>query len=227
MRDSEPIGPQDTRPGPREPALGSRALRELLFHAACARARATVTHPFTMTAMRQAIALALILASPGASAQPADNVPVAQLDLARYAGQWHEIAHLPMFFQRRCVADITATYTILPAGGIEVRNACGTIDGKRIESVGEARTVAGTPGALEVRFAPRWLGWIPGVWADYWVVDLDPDYRWAVVGGPSRKYLWILSRSATMERAQFEAIRARAAARGYPVDKLVMAAPLG
>ena len=60
------------------------------------------------------------------------------------------------------------------------------------------------------------------VWADYWVVELDPEYRWAVVGGPSRKYLWILSRTPTMDRTQYDAIRARAAQRGYPVEKLVL-----
>ena len=89
-------------------------------------------------------------------------------------------------------------------------------------SVGVARPVPGQPGALKVRFAPAWLGWVPGIWADYWVIELDPDYRWAVVGGPSKKYLWILSRTPAMDRAAFEAIRARAAELGYPVDKLVM-----
>ena len=77
-------------------------------------------------------------------------------------------------------------------------------------------------GRLEVRFAPDWLAWAPMVWADYWVVELDPDYRWAVVGGPSRKYLWILSRTPTMDSTQYDAIRARAAQRGYPVEKLVL-----
>jgi apolipoprotein D and lipocalin family protein len=77
-----------------------------------------------------------------------------------------------------------------------------------------------------VRFAPRWLAWLPMVWADYWVIELDPDYRWAVVGSPSRKYLWVLSRTPSMDAGQFRAIRNRAAARGYPVERLVMAAPL-
>jgi apolipoprotein D and lipocalin family protein len=67
---------------------------------------------------------------------------------------------------------------------------------------------------------------VPGVWADYWVVDLDPDYRWAVVGGPSRKYLWVLSRTPAMDRTTFDAIRSRAAQRGYQVQDLVMAATL-
>lgn len=58
------------------------------------------------------------------------------------------------------------------------------------------------------------------------MIDLGPDYQWAVVGGPSHKYLWLLSRTPTMERALFERLKARARERGYRVDKLVMAAPL-
>ena len=155
---------------------------------------------------------------------PNQSVPV--LDLQRYSGQWHEIAHVPMFFQRKCVENITATYSQKPDGNISVRNACDDKDGKRIESEGSARPVAGHPGRLKVRFAPDWLAWVPMVWADYWVVELDPDYQWAVVGGPSMKYLWILSRAPSMDRALFDAIRARAAQRGYPVDNLFIAAPL-
>lgn len=154
------------------------------------------------------------------------NAPVPEVDLNRYAGTWHEIAHLPMFFQRHCVGDITAQYTLQADGKLGVRNACRTRDGSMDASEGVARPVPGKPGALQVRFAPDWLSWLPMVWADYWVVELDPDYRWAVVGGPSTKYLWVLSREPSMERALFEQIRDRARERGYPVDKLVMAAPL-
>lgn len=154
------------------------------------------------------------------------NRSVDDLDLARYAGTWHEMAHLPMFFQRKCVDEITATYTAQEDGRIEVRNACRTADGTRNESVGEAKPVDGEPGQLKVRFAPAWLSWVPGVWADYWVIDLDPAYQWAVVGGPSRKYLWILSRTPTMERALYDRLVSDAAGRGYPVSKLVQAAPI-
>ena len=58
------------------------------------------------------------------------------------------------------------------------------------------------------------------------MIELGPDYRWAVVGSPSRKYLWVLSREPSMPATQFRAIRDRATARGYPVDRLIMAAPL-
>lgn len=154
------------------------------------------------------------------------NDAVRALDLQRYSGTWHEIAHLPMFFQRKCAGNITATYTQQPDGTIRVANACDDKRGKRIASEGIARPVAGHPGRLQVRFAPQWLSWLPMVWADYWVVDLDPDYQWAVVGGPSHKYLWILSRTPSMDPELFNDIRTRAKQRGYAVDDLFIAAPL-
>ena len=157
---------------------------------------------------------------------PLENVPVRALQLDRYLGQWHEIAHLPMFFQRNCVGDVTAEYTLKANRRIEVRNACRTKDGGRDESVGEARTVDGSPGALKVRFAPAWLGWVPGIWADYWVLDFDPEYRWAVVGGPDLKYLWILSREPRMDAGLFDRLKSDAAARGYDLKDLVVAAPV-
>lgn len=175
-------------------------------------------------AMISTFTAAMIAATPAGAA--VSNVPVASLDLQHYAGQWHEIARLPMFFQRKCIDHITATYTAKPDGTIAVHNACRTKNGKMDASDGVARRVPGQPGALKVRFAPRILTWLPRVWADYWVVELDPDYQWAVVGGPSRKYLWILSRSPSMDATRFDQLRARARERGYPVDKLVMAAPL-
>lgn len=175
--------------------------------------------------MIRPLLLAVAFTCAAASAQdivlPNESVPA--LDLQRYSGQWHEIARLPMFFQRKCVANVTATYTVRADGMIGVRNACDRKDGDTRAAEAIARPVAGHPGRLQVRFAPDWLGWAPMVWGDYWVVELDPEYRWAVVGGPDRKYLWILSRTPTMARAQYDAIRARAAQRGYPVDKLVRA----
>ena len=172
------------------------------------------------------IALGMVVTPANAQAPTRVNDSVPALDLQRYSGQWHEIAHLPMFFQRKCVNNITATYSPKPDGNIGVTNACDDKTGKRMVSEGTARPVPEHPGRLQVRFAPDWLGWVPMVWADYWVVELDPDYRWAVVGGPSHKYLWVLSRTPSMERTSFEEIRARAAQRGYPVENLVVAAPL-
>ncbi|MEJ7746431.1 MAG: lipocalin family protein [Luteimonas sp.] len=174
--------------------------------------------------MRFLLALLLVVALPVFAAKPVQSV--AQLDISRYAGEWHEIAHLPMFFQRKCVGDITARYTLEDEGRIGVRNACRTRDGTMDVSEGTARTVAGHPGRLQVRFAPDVLDWVPMVWADYWVIDLDPGYQWAVVGEPDREYFWILSRTPTMERALFEQIKQRAEAVGYDLKPLVVVAPV-
>lgn len=174
--------------------------------------------------MRHAIVLLLALALPASASEPVRSVP--ELDISRYAGHWHEIGHLPVFFQRGCAGDITASYTLRDDGLVGVVNACRTEDGDHDSSEGVARLVPGHPGRLEVRFAPDWLSWLPMVWADYWVVDLDPGYQWAVVGSPNRKYLWILSRTPTMEKALFEQIKARAEKMGYDLKPMVMAAPL-
>ncbi|HEX7817298.1 lipocalin family protein [Dyella sp.] len=170
-----------------------------------------------------------MLASMVASSSPTNdlpNRPVEVLDLARYLGQWHEIAHLPMFFQCRCADRITATYGSLPGGRIRVSNACRQHDGRIATAEGIARPAGNAAGALKVRFAPGWLAWLPWVWADYWIVEHDPAYQWAVVGSPGRRYLWILSREPSMEGTLFRAIIDRSARRGYAIDRLVMAAPL-
>lgn len=172
-----------------------------------------------------ALLLLLVLATPWARAAEAVT-SVRQLDISRYAGQWHEIAHLPVSFQDRCAGDITAAYTLREDSQIGVRNACRTPQGETTVAEGIARPVKGHPGRLEVRFTPDWLSWVPFLWADYWVIDLDPGYTWAVVGEPDRDYLWILSREPAMDRALFEQIKARATAMGYDLGPLIVSAPL-
>ena len=73
---------------------------------------------------------------------------------------------------------------------------------------------------LEVRFAPAWLSFLPMVWGDYWVIDLDPDYRLVAVSEPSREYLWVLSRTPAVDAQAYEALLARLAARGFDLGKL-------
>ncbi len=192
-----------------------------------------MTSPCTSQRLLPAQALilaALLLGSAPAQALPetlpagSPNEPVAQLDLSRYLGTWHEVARLPMFFQRNCARDTTAVYTQTTEGRVRVTNRCIKANGEAIESVGLART---TPreGALEVTFLPAGLRWLPGVWSDYWVVDLDPDYQWVVVGGPSQGALWVLSREPHMEPELLDRLKQRATARGYVLDDLIVAAP--
>ncbi len=175
--------------------------------------------------LRPALFACLLLASLSATASEPVRA-VDALDIDRYAGQWHEIAHLPVSFQKRCVGDITAHYALRRDGRISVTNACRNGDGERVVAEGVARPVAGHPGQLQVRFAPDWLSWVPLVWADYWVLALDPDYQWAMVGGPDRKYLWILSRLPEMDRARFEQLKAKAEAMGYDLAPLRLMAPI-
>jgi len=165
------------------------------------------------------LGLLLLACAPWAAAQaPLQSVP--ELDLARYSGTWHEIARLPMKEQEQCVADVTATYTPQPDGNIEVRNSCRNAEGATEEAVGEARRVEGHPGRLEVRFAPGWLGWLPNVWGDYWVIALDPGYQWAVVGEPERRHLWLLARTARVSAELFDRMREAAQRQGYALDRL-------
>lgn len=173
------------------------------------------------------LALCFALASPFPAAQAAEPVSsVEQLDITRYAGEWHEIARLPLFYQRHCRREVTAHYTLRDDGLVGVRNRCLDEDGEPEEVEGVARQDPEHPGRLEVRFAPDWLSWLPLTWADYWVIALDPEYQWAMVGEPGHEYLWILSRTPDMPHARFEELKARAIAMGYDLDALIVSAPL-
>lgn len=151
--------------------------------------------------------------------RPEPDLPVVpKVDLARYAGVWHEIARYPHRFQQDCYAS-QATYTPRSDGRIDVLNECrqGAPDGPRRTAEGVAAVADPTTNAkLRVSFFWPFYG-------DYWVIDLGPEYEYAVVGHPSRKYLWILSRTPTLPPATYEAILARLRAVGYDTDKLIRA----
>lgn len=155
------------------------------------------------------------------AASPRPLATIASLDVPRYMGRWYEIAKFPNRFQRDCVSNTTAAYSTLPDGRVKVVNRCRQADGSEKSAEGVARQVGGaTSSKLKVRFAPAMLSFIPQVWGDYWVIDLDPDYRLAAVSDPDREYLWILSRTPTVEKASFDALVARIAAQGLDVARL-------
>jgi apolipoprotein D and lipocalin family protein len=146
---------------------------------------------------------------------------VPSVDLDRYAGDWFEIARFPNRFQRQCVGDVRATYARRPDGRIDVTNRCRTTEGET-EARGVARIVdEHTFAKLKVRFAPRWLSWLPMVWGDYWIIGLAADYSWAVIGDPDRDYLWILARAPHLDDASTEVARAAARDNGFDVTRLV------
>jgi apolipoprotein D and lipocalin family protein len=148
---------------------------------------------------------------------------VPSVDLNRYVGTWYEIARFPNSFQRMCTGDVTANYTLLDDGTVKVVNRCRKENGEMTEAEGRAKRVGqDEPSSkLLVRFAPSWLSWLPFVWANYWVIDLAEDYSYAVIGEPSREYLWILSRTPKMEDAVYENILQRIRAKGYDTSALV------
>jgi len=156
-----------------------------------------------------------------AGAPPVQAIP--SLDLQRYAGRWYEIARFPNRFQSNCAADTMAEYAINPDGTVDVTNSCRDNKGRWIHAHGLAR-LAGKPGSatLEVRFAPAWLAFIPAVWGDYWVVDLDSDYQLAAVSDPKRKYLWILSRTPTVSSGVYEDLLSRLGGMGFDRNRLAM-----
>ena len=153
---------------------------------------------------------------------------VPSIDLSRYQGLWYQIAYYPTVFQKQCVSNTTAEYTTGAKGQITVTNVCKTADGTLSKAVGAARVKkpgifsreAANNAKLEVRFAPEALAWLSAVWAPYWVIQLPDDYHYAVVGEPSRKYLWILSRTPKLSEADRATINATLQQQGYDLTKL-------
>ncbi len=150
---------------------------------------------------------------------------VPDVDYQRYAGTWYEIARLPNRFQRVCASDVTATYTVRPDGRIDVTNRCRESNGDIREATGIARRVDGQPPSiLQVRFAPAFLSFLPMVWGDYHIIDLAADYHYAVVGAPSRSYLWILARRPRLDDDVYRRLADGAREQGFNSDALIQTA---
>lgn len=157
-----------------------------------------------------------LLAGCGINDQPAPGTDhsVPAVDLQRYLGLWYSVASLPAPFQDGCHCT-TAEY-IARDGYIEVINRCrkGSPKGAVDQAHGKAWPMPGSNNSrLKVSFFWPFKG-------DYWVIDLDPDYRWAVVGHPERKYLWILSRTPRLPDGVYEQLVGKARSLGYAVDRL-------
>lgn len=179
------------------------------------------------TALLAPLFATLLLSSPAiraadqaaSGAQPLTTIP--SLDVKRYMGTWYEIAKFPNTFQKKCVGFTTATYSLREDGKVDVLNRCRLDDGSTDTAKGVARQLGGpTSPKLEVRFAPAVLSWLPMVWGDYWVIDLDPDYQLAAVSEPEREYLWILSRTPQVDPAAYKALLGRLAAQGLDLSRL-------
>ena len=172
-----------------------------------------------------ALVVALLVGACSSSGQRTTLDTVSRVELDRYAGTWYEVALYPNRFQQDCAADTTATYTPLGDGRIGVRNRCRRADGSEMSVDGVAEVVDPASNArLKVSFLPDWLRWTGIGRGDYWVLYLSPDYRVAIVGEPSREYLWILARTPTLPEAEYEALMAKVRAAGYDPARLRRAA---
>ena len=149
------------------------------------------------------------------NSQMIDQTTVKALDLNRYLGTWYEIARFPHSFEKNLVG-VTATYSLREDGKIEVVNQGykNTLNGERSKAVGKAKIPdKREPGKLKVSFF-----WI--FYADYFVLELDENYQYVMIGSSSDKYFWILSRTPQMEPAVYEMLLVKARKRGYNLDKL-------
>ena len=145
------------------------------------------------------------------------NLPtVKQLDVNKYAGLWYEVARLPNSFEKGMDCT-TATYTVKADGKIEVLNK-----GRKTDKNNEMSDITGTawvpdaayPAQLKVRFFWPFAG-------DYYVIELDENYRYALVGAPNRKYLWVLARTKTLDEKTYSALLNRAKELGFDVEKII------
>ena len=173
--------------------------------------------------MRAQLLAPIIMALGMNAAAAAPLATIASLDVPRYMGTWYEIAKFPNRFQKNCVGFTQATYSTLADGTVQVDNRCRTDKGATDQAIGTARQV-GAPDSpkLKVRFAPAFLSFLPLVWGDYWVIDLDQGYSLAAVSEPKREYLWVLARTPKVDKASYDALLARLAAQGLDVSKLVL-----
>jgi lipocalin len=143
-----------------------------------------------------------------------DVSTVKELDLDRYLGTWYEIARFDHRFERG-LQGVTATYSMRDDGKIKVLNQGykNTLDGELSVAEGKAK-LTDEPGKLKVSFF-----WI--FYADYYILELEENYQWALIGSKSDKYLWILSRTPQLNENTKELILSKAKERGYDTTKLI------
>ena len=148
-------------------------------------------------------------------ATTADIAAVRDFEPERYMGTWYEIARLPQYFERD-LDEVTAQYTLNDDGTIKVVNS-GVKNGQPQSITGTAKLKDpdAKPLTGELRVSFFWP-----FYSDYRVIELAPDYSYAVVTGGSRDYLWVLARKPTMDQAQLDGILERAKANGFEITNL-------
>lgn len=167
------------------------------------------------------IFLMALAGAPRASAAPLTTVPF--VDLTRYMGKWYEIAAIPQDFQRQCVSGTTAEYEILEKNLVRVVNSCETENHSRSVSEGRAKvTDKKTNAKLKVTFAHIGDKYFFAFGGKYWITYLDPDYRFAIVGHPDRKYGWILARDPAIAQSDLQILALELKIREYDTCQFII-----
>lgn len=172
--------------------------------------------------MKALLVFILMITTSFAQAKYPKLETVDYVDVDRYLGKWYEIARFDQTFQRNCTA-VTAEYVKRKNGTIKVINKCRKFNpkGKLKTAIGRARVTDKTTNAkLRVQFFLRFLN-VKFLQGNYWVIALDDDYQYAMVGDPSRKYLWILNRSPKMDERIYLELVQKAENLGFDTDKLL------
>jgi len=157
----------------------------------------------------------MVLAGMAAVDRKGELAVVGAVDLSRYAGRWYEIARLPNRFEKKCADSVTATYTLRSDGKVDVVNRCRKANGEYTTAKGKAKIVdKKTNAKLKVTFFWPFYG-------DYWILDLGPNYEYAVVGAPNRDYLWILSRTPQLNEQLYQRLLREMATRGFATDRMI------
>lgn len=156
-------------------------------------------------------------------------IPVENFQLDRYLGTWHQLAFIPMSFQKQCVKNTTATYNRAEEGLIQVINRCQTESGEESKAEARARVNAdyGKPSTLEVTFVSLLGNWLWFAAGDYWVIDLDDGYQTAIVGHPDYSYGWILSREPSVDLDRYKELAKTLTRQGYDTCAFVMSTTPG
>jgi apolipoprotein D and lipocalin family protein len=160
------------------------------------------------TALAVSLVALLVACTTSDDANLAPMPVVEKLDVSRYLGTWHQVAWIPNSFQGDCVSDTKATYS-LDGTDLRVQNQCKNASGKTTEAIGIAKIVEGSNNAkLRVSFFRPFYG-------NYWVLALDPDYKWVLVGEPKRTFGWVLAREPKLDEATLNKVLDRAVVLGY------------
>lgn len=147
---------------------------------------------------------------------------VEYVDLNRYTGTWYEVASIPQSFQKKCVSNSKAQYSLTKGKLIKVVNSCETKTGDTKTAEARAKVVStdGSNSKLKVTFV-KIFDWVFSFGGNYWIIALADDYSYAVVGDPTTEYAWILSRTPQMSQIDLELAAKSLEANGYDTCKLL------